>query len=716
MTFEEARNLSPEQLSSMSSEERDQVISVLEQRNQDLQGEIDHTRAQNLKGSQMQDVENSNRAKAALGGLSQAPFGVGDELASVAMATKDTIEATADAVDKQGMAGFNNILSTYKQSYNHHHNAINEELKQLEKDHPVIFNAADIAGTMGIGMLTGGSTLYSKAGASMIGRLSLIAGEGFLHGVGRSNAETLGGRLEGGKEGFKTGAMFGAGGAVAGKVASKAAEKVGGKVGADRLVSFLSDSYKNFSKKVRGDTQEFAERMVNYTDKNGKSVLNVLHNAQDAQMSLRNAQKETYERLSNIYGEVDANNLVKVDGNYVYKRLINKIVDPIVDFGDNQIGSRKLKSLQTRLKKRIDQDFLVPSPSNVKIKQSDGTEQILMTPMEANVSLLNRLKNDYFDEVKRVTTRSNDSSAKLAESQYLEKAAYELYDMVDEHMAQAGVKLTSKGGDDIYKMWKNESTKYRDLKAGAKLMQDKIDNNKGKGFVRRVFLDHWGKMSLGAGAAMSVFGVPFGAVVATAGAVNMIASNPRINKATAMGLNKMSAAIKNNPDRYSKLASRLAVAAEVSDNAFYERLLEAGAEVDLMEAPLQRTMDDIVARQDSLMTMVDIHDPDISPMLRKAIAEGDSKNTGMLLTTSDVLSPYIAPGLGWEGKALSNKDKAAVGEYIKKLKPRERREATLQFKKDNKIPLKMLTGEEPKSAEANVLYQKAKDKIRNPEY
>lgn len=265
-------------------------------------------------------------------------------------------------------------------------------------------------------------------------------------------------------------------------------------------------------------------------------------------------------------------------------------------------------------------------------------------------------------------------------------------------------------------MWKNESTKYRDLKAGAKLMQDKIDNNKGKGFVRRVFLDHWGKMSLGAGAAMSVFGVPFGAVVATAGAVNMIASNPRINKATAMGLNKMSAAIKNNPDRYSKLASRLAVAAEVSDNAFYERLLEAGAEVDLMEAPLQRTMDDIVARQDSLMTMVDIHDPDISPMLRKAIAEGDSKNTGMLLTTSDVLSPYIAPGLGWEGKALSNKDKAAVGEYIKKLKPRERREATLQFKKDNKIPLKMLTGEEPKSAEANVLYQKAKDKIRNPEY
>lgn len=67
MTFEEARNLSPEQLSSMSSEERDQVISVLEQRNQDLQGEIDHTRAQNLKGSQMQDVENSNRAKAALG-------------------------------------------------------------------------------------------------------------------------------------------------------------------------------------------------------------------------------------------------------------------------------------------------------------------------------------------------------------------------------------------------------------------------------------------------------------------------------------------------------------------------------------------------------------------------------------------------------------------------------------------------------------------------
>ena len=51
------------------------------------------------------------------------------------------------------------------------------------------------------------------------------------------------------------------------------------------------------------------------------------------------------------------------------------------------------------------------------------------------------------------------------------------------------------------------------------------------------------------------------------------------------------------------MTSRLAVAATVSSNAFYERLMEAGAEVDLREQAINRTTSDVVARQDSLLAI-----------------------------------------------------------------------------------------------------------------
>ena len=40
------------------------------------------------------------------------------------------------------------------------------------------------------------------------------------------------------------------------------------------------------------------------------------------------------------------------------------------------------------------------------------------------------------------------------------------------------------------------------------LLDDKLTNSTGKDRIRQVFVDHWGKMSLGAGVAMSMYGLP----------------------------------------------------------------------------------------------------------------------------------------------------------------------------------------------------------------
>ena len=166
--------------------------------------------------------------------------------------------------------------------------------------------------------------------------------------------------------------------------------------------------------------------------------------------------------------------------------------------------------------------------------------------------------------------------------------------------------------------------------------------------------------------------------------------------------------MEKNPARYSKLAMRLAVAMDVSSEAFYERVLQAGAEVDLSEKPLLRSMEDVMSRQDSILTLARVYDPKISKDLQQAINNGDANTVGRLLTSSDKLAKFISGGLGWEGRALSTRDMEAVMKYIKGLKPADRRRATMEFQKNQMIPTKMLTGENAKAAEIQVLYKLGK--------
>ena len=157
------------------------------------------------------------------------------------------------------------------------------------------------------------------------------------------------------------------------------------------------------------------------------------------------------------------------------------------------------------------------------------------------------------------------------------------------------------------------------------------------------------------------------------------------------------------------MTSRLAVAATVSSNAFYERLMEAGAEVDLREQAINRTTSDVVARQDSLLAITRLKAPHIENTLKKAIDNGDNAKIGALLTSTPELEQYITPGMGWEGKAVTSQDQDKVLQFLRSnLKPKERRRAMMQFAQSLDIPQEMLTGENPKTKETIVNYSKVK--------
>ena len=724
------RNFTEEDLMQMDVEELKQLKGLMVKHKEKDQAEIQEFQKNKIKQDLKSDLMSSNTKAAIYAGAHGFTAGGIDEFSASLAAVKDTIEATADAVDKQGMSGFANTLSTWNQSFAKRHDEYNRELKQLEQDHPNTFTAADMAGTLALGALTGGTAVGTRLGASLVGRVALAAGEGLLHGTLRSDAETLGGRVEAGAEGAGWGAAMGTVATGASKLATKAMEKVG----SSRMMAYLADSYKNFASEVSDEAGEFFGRIVNYTDESGNYILRKRDNAKQALDRVRGGLDETNRKLGDIYDQIDNAKVLEVDADYVYNRLADKIVDPIADFADDEVGSQAVKKVQAQVKKKFMNDFTMDNPEVHKfrtemVKKGLDINQILdletalgisaRIPKKMTLSNLNRIKNDYFSEVLS-TKAAKDSTQKLSAANHIKKGAHEITSVIDELIGDASSKLkvdpkegAEKVTASLYDTWKGESKKFKDLLATKNMLTDKTTDTGGKSFVRKVFLDHWGKMSVGAAVGMQMYGASYSDAAMVVGSLGAVASIPTLNRAAGMALTKMATSIKKDPDKYANLATRLAVSAGVSSNAFYERLLEASAEVDLTELPLQRNTEDLISRQDSVLTLMGQKAPHVLRDFKQALRKQDKNHMALILTSTPELKEYLAPGMGWEGKALSQEEQSQVMDFFKKnLKPRQRRKAMLKFAGDFMIPETMLTGQDPKSPETVMKYVKKKNKLQ----
>ena len=319
-----------------------------------------------------------------------------------------------------------------------------------------------------------------------------------------------------------------------------------------RLINWISSGFKDFSKKVSGDASEFASRIVGYKNRAGEPVLRMRHNAEEALGSVRKAMKETNEDLGNIYTQIDDSKVVEVDTEYIYNKLKSKVVDPISDFAEDELGSSRSKQIQNEVLSKFKRDFFMDDPNGATLKLADGSEVIKKVPRKGSVSLLNRIKNDYFEEVSDIKM-SKESAGKLNVSTHVNKAAKELAKTIDDHINKASHKLDVKKvsqdnveevSDTVYNLWRSKSEKFKDLLNTSALLDDKLTNSTGKDRIRQVFVDHWGKMSLGAGVAMSMYGASYTDSVLVTGALGAIASMPTINKAAGIGVTRIVNAVK----------------------------------------------------------------------------------------------------------------------------------------------------------------------------
>ena len=720
MDLEKINQMTDEEFDQLSKEEQQIVIQALEGNVQNTQAMYDQATSEELQSEQIKDIHDDNRA--AMLGLGEGlSLGYGDEITSAAIATAQTIENTKKQLAEQGMAGFDNFLPTWKENYNKVHSAFDRGIKELKEKNPNAFAAGQVLGTLGSGSLVGG--IAPQVTKSLVGRLSLAGAEGFIHGSGISNAETIGGRFQAGLEGAESTASAAGiiegvtktGGAVVGFAKDKVAPTA--------LIEFLSDETKTFNKmfnvRKKEDHAKFFERMSDYVDKDGEYILKSWDNTETALQSVHKSLLDTGEDLGKIVSSIEETGILqKSDVNGLISTLNRKVIDEI-PADEARISSKKLLKLKNKLKQKLDEEFFIDDPSGATIKMSkpamgvDVGQEPIEVPKRIlkdwNLSDLVSYKNQISDEIGEIIVEKGKVSQ---EAYHLKRIRDEVHHFVDKQVKRVSHKLGGENAE-LYDLYRNSAQKYRDLVNVDKLLLDRVENSTGVKTFNKLFRDSWGKMTIGAATAGYAFGVEPSTAGTTIGALAILASNPRVNKAFTLGLHRIVDAAKKNPGKYARRLETIAVASDVSSQEFYENVLTLGAEVDLGEQPLNRTNGDLIARKDSLLTVANDINPELRDTLEEAFRSENTDVVAKLILETPELNKFLMPGLGWNGKAVTEQDKAAVQSYISKLKPRAKRDATLDFNQNMTIPTGMLTNEPP-SIEQVFKHKRIKDKVKKP--
>ena len=80
-------------------------------------------------------------------------------------------------------------------------------------------------------------------------------------------------------------------------------------------------------------------------------------------------------------------------------------------------------------------------------------------------------------------------------------------------------------------------------------------------------------------------------------------------------------------------------------------------------------------------------------------------------------SGIIQEGIGWDGHAVTESEVQKVESWISSIRDvRKRSNLSKQFGADRKLPEEMLQGSSGQTSPSQFIYQKARDKVRNPEY
>ena len=255
--------------------------------------------------SEIEEDLQEDRSKEAFieGGIQGLTFHAGDEIAS---GVEAIAEWAGNSFLEKEMKGIKEDLPTLAESYNAAQQRRKLIRDKLKKDHPAAYLSGDILGTMGSTAATMGAAGVLRGG-SIAAKLGAELATSAVHGLGRSEEDTIEGVFKDGVEEGIVGAAFGTVGPLykgARGITGEAAKSIR----AGTFISFLGDNTNKVKDSLKGkskDVVDWATRMTSYTDETGKAIVTPTISRKELAEKFSTLKDTHWKQMGKILDQVD---------------------------------------------------------------------------------------------------------------------------------------------------------------------------------------------------------------------------------------------------------------------------------------------------------------------------------------------------------------------------------------------------------------------------
>ena len=534
-------------------------------------------------------------------------------------------------------------IEEFKEKWDKNKEEWNQLIHDAEAKHPLTFNAADFATSVGLSFIPGAAGVK---GAVALGAAS---------GLSRSEERSLEDALIGGGLGFlghKAGEMLSKGVArLSGKISSKALGSAEQKTG-----QYFMELSSTSKRKILGQLQrQYGYKSVakgadieDAVKAFGKDI-----HAEGLIQSATDTPEKIYERVflkKEMLGEeldkflyyVDdlAKGKVKVNSADLYDDLYSMVETQMVKDGVELLPHEELAL------KKI-QKTLAP------LKRVDDKGNII--DRELGLAQLPNLKR-MFSNLVMWESQNTASNASQVAQKYYKQISGHLHDRITETAELVASKTKVAG---LSEQLATINKRYSNLATLDEVMSkelSKVSATTGIWGAVRSRLQGARAMSYALGAAYNPAAAA--AILSVDTALGYAAQN---NPALIRGLTSLAKHIKTNPN--SQVASRFAravlMSGDVTPEYLDEELKVAMAGAALYEQPIERTNEALIRNANAIASLIRDKNPDLAQEFHKAMEQQDEEALaaiGSAISRLPEAASFIKPGKGWNGKLFSQEE------------------------------------------------------------
>lgn len=393
------------------------------------------------------------------------------------------------------------------------------------------------------------------------------------------------------------------------------------------------------------------------------------------------AKEQSGANLGKVFKAIDDEIKIEIPASRVRGNIKQKVAQRYLESGDE--GTREIGK---QISQFVDDIGWKSTKKNSVMKHSgkylpsgapemvrEVTEEIIDEPL--SVLKLNEIQKDISQRIHSIFKRNGADATVAKEQERL--VAKELKSIIDD--------VVGDHSDDAMNLLKAARKDYGHMAAAEELLVEKIqkvtqDPTGG--------LKQWLQRKTFPTAIGILAGGPTGAGIALA--ADYIVRHPKTPAFIANGMPKLANLLATKPA--GRLAAKITAAAGLSNDKFHKVLRSSIAELNLLEKPMERDVNQVLYRRDDITNyLVDEH-PTLHKEWLEIIDNGSEDEVAMFM---DKLSEtrsgkkFVQEGMGWSGRVFNDGDKAVIEKQVRSSNYPASEKARLlkELYKTGKIPV-----------------------------